>query len=640
VLGLSAGSGALYPCGGPESYPIDAPLVKPHAYLESLLATDYATGQRREEIRFLYPFKLARPREVAGLWSLAYLDPFAPAESVAVGKFHRTDSGALDQALAKGDVAMAEAEAQRIVAEVLDMPAIMGDSNQPAFRRAIEFLELRSRLTGVPAARVAAVYDSLAAPVRSLARADMPRYAEAHPADPRIASLRFVALEEARKREIPNGWPEEIRQQMTPEGWRRLEELHDGWLRDFPHHPLADLVTLSRLRLFYFEEQTGRAWQVLLGMYPRHLPRLLAEMRFLITNGGDTPVLDSVVLRPDLDPVLRTAVLGELPATTLTPDQWNRLWELSAAHIKEPWAINLEERLLQKVVEQPESLPFPKGFPTGPANPSGLWGYLRLLALTQTRHTEQALEQGKSLKPTEEVAAVMAKLYLGRGEWTRATTVPGLEPHARRYLLWVMAPDSALGRVAAGSDSAAHEARLVEATRRVRQDGWAAGARVLEAHEPDAAAIWHRAGALASDTSLDGRLAYARFLRDQAGRLYLGKDIVWYRSVSYRLDLLTAARAQEFDTGLPWRPTEESEAIHRHLLESSAEYEALRGFAEYLNRAPAGSRDYSTALKEGDRLYNTLLNWGQSQTSFWSSYLPHSPEAAAIRKAGKGARGP
>ena len=640
LLLLSA-SGALYPCGGPESYPITAPLVKPRAYLEALLATDYATGQRRQEIRFLYPFKLTKPKELAQLWSLAYNDyPYSAPDSQAAIRYRVTDTVALHQALANGDLTGAEREARAIVTRVLDMPAIQADSNQAAFRCALELLDLRGQLAGVSAGRLVAVYDSLSAPTRSLARGDMERYAGEHPADSRAPSLRFVALQEAMKREIPNGWPDEIRKAMPAAGWQRLEELHQAWLHDFPQHPLADLVALSRLRLYYFEGRTGTAWQVILAMYPRHLPRLLAEMRFLITNGSGSDVLDSLVGRGDLDPVLRTALLGEIAPGTLTSHDWARLWQLSVTHLQEPWAINLQERLLQKVVEQPDSQPFPEGFPARADNPSQLWGYLRLLALTRAGHIAQALEQGRSLRPDDEVAAVLAKLYLGRREWTQAVSVPGLEPHARRYLIWVMAPDSALSRVAASPDSAGLDARRIRATRLARREGWAAGARVFDEHEPEAAELWRRGATLAADTSIGGRLTYGRFLRDEAPRLYVGKDIVWYRSLSYRLDALSSSQYREFDVGLPWRPEEESQAIRRHLLETSAEFDALRVFAGYLDRAQSSSAGFGGVVQEADRLYNGILNWGKGNSKFWSDYLPQSPEAASIRRAGKRVHAP
>jgi hypothetical protein len=639
---LLGGSGALYPCGGPVAYTIDAPLVPGRNYLEGLIESDYETGERRPEIRFLYPLRVTSPGVMETIWALAY----GPDEGSSSEPFDslvptEPEAGQLEEAEARGDLPAADSLARVITAQVLDMPSVQADTNQHAFRLALEFLELRDTLARVPAADREKTLEQFRAEIQGLPRAGMGAFAEAHPRHPRAASLRYVAIQEAMKHDIPDGWRDEIQKQMSPADWGRLDELHDRWLKDYPTHPLADLVMLSRLRLSYFEGDDRKAWDLLCRAYPRHPVRVLWEMRHLIVAGASGG-LDSLTLSSGLDPQLRTALLGEVPAGALSAADWTTLWQLSLQHIREPWAISLQERLLQKVAEWPDSAPLPEGFPRRAANPVDglghptLWGYFRALALLRTGHHEEALEQVRFPGMPKEVGSLRVKLYLDRSEWSSALRDPDLDPYARRYLLWVLAPDSVLTSLAGGSSETARDARLAMAVHVVRRGGWLAGAKLIATSHPAMAALWRQAGILSADSSLAGTLAYARFLRDHADGLYfdLSRSHMWYRGLEYRRSSLVR-RPGGRDTRLPWTLDEERADIERHYVETSAMYDALRTYASYLNRAPPKTANLSRIVHEADQVYNLMVNWDHSDSGFWVERILGGPEGEAIRRAGK-----
>lgn len=639
LLGIS---GALYPCGGPDSYPIEAPLLPARQYLENLLQADYETGQRRPEVRFLYPIRVTRPGEMETLWDLTYGSDSGWTPGARIHPT-TTDSARerLAEAIAGGDRTTAAREANAIVDQVLDMPADQADSNQPALRLAVEYLELRDTLSHLPPGEVEPTLETIRAEIQPLARREMGTFAEQHPTHPRAPSLRFVAIQEAMKTGIPNGWRDEIAKQMSPADWARLEQIQNQWLQDYPTHPLADLVRLSRLRVDYLKGDDRAAWDLLVKLYPRHPARVLTEMRFLIMQGVSEGV-DSLALHSDLDPALRTALLGELPWSRVSPADWTAMWRLSIEHGNESWAVSLQERLLQKAAEGADSM-LPEGFPSHPANPTDrlgkvtLWGYFRALALVRAGKIDEALEQTRLAGMPKEVAPLRVQLYLRRRQWTKALSDPDLEPHARQYLIWVMAPDSVLGTLGVGSAEIAKQARLAMAVHAARREGWLAGARLLQPADSSRAVLWRRAAALAADSSLAGRLAYARFLHDKTGQLYfdLSQSHTWYRSLEYRRSAMGQPAAA---SGLPWGPDQERAAIERHLVENSALYDALHAYADYLDRAPVTSRDFSSVLREADTLYNLLLNWSHWDSGFWFDYIRTCPEAEAVRRAGKRAR--
>ena len=642
---MLAGSGALHPCGGPESYPIDAPLAPPHSYLEGLVEQDLYTGERRPEVRFLYPFLVARPEAFGALWELAYGPdvgpPGLPDSSLVV-----KDSGGLGLATAldRGDLAGAEHEARAIVERVLDMPATQADRYQLAFRRAIELLELRDSLAKAPAGDLAGTLARLRSPLESLPRSEMAAFAAAHPNHPRAPSLRYVGIQEAMKSGIADGWPEDVAKNTPPDEWARLAGLVDRWLADYPRHPLADLVRLTRVRLFHLQRRDQDAWRVALGLYPRRPARALGEMRFLLLTGYLSG-LDSLVFDPSVDPPLRVALLGEIPAGAVSAAEWGRLWKFAADHREEPWAETLEERLLRKVAEWPDTTPLPPGFPGATSGPPDRlrgqteWGYFRALALLRAGDAAGALAQTEAPGMPADAAPLRVQLQLRRGAWSQALNDPKLDPYARQYLVWVLAPDSVLASMAKADGPAAPEARLARAVRARRRDGWAEGVRLIQGADSAMVTRWRRAARLAADTSLDGLLAYARFLAATPNLYFaLTPRHAWFRSVEYRRTALLASERRG-PWVLPWRADGERAAIERHYLDTSAEYEALGAYAAYLDRAPPRTPGYAAVVREADRLYNGMINWDHTDPGFWAKLLPGSPEAQAIRRAGRKAGG-
>lgn len=629
-------SGVAFPCGGGGDYPIYAPLMPPASYLADALLEDPRSYDPAppSELLFLYPLVLRYSREVGTAWDYGVAEAMVSTMAAERQK--------LTEAIAAGDLAGAKTTADSIVQQVLERPATFGDVDtvREALRDAVELLELAPGLKGVPATQVAAKFGALGAPVRGLKREEMAAWADAHPGDPRMPSLRFVALQEAFKREIPDGWREDIRQRMTPEGWQRLERLTDQWLTAWPAHPLADLVRLQRLRISYLSGNNHEAWQQLLAMWPRRLGRLVAEMGFLVRQ-GQLGGVDSLVSRADLDPALRTALLGTLTADQVSPARWDSLWHFAAAHPRDGWARNLETRLLAKAAQWGDSVPLPRAFPPLSSNPGDSltpalrWGTFRALALMRVGRIDDALAQTAAGNMLPSAASIRARLLLGRQEWTRAITVPDLDEYARRYLVWVLAPDSVLTTLAAGRDTAgAHAAQQVRAVRALQRVGWDAAIPLLGHYDPK----WDEARRLSRDTSITGRLAYARYLGTEGAGLFAYQGRMWYRTLTGRMGWVITPTGAANSTGLPWQPAEESAAIRQHLFDFSWEDFTLKAYAEYFRRAPAGHRDLRAAVAEADRLYNRVLQLDFGASGLWGDYLPQSPEAAAIREAGRKVR--
>ncbi len=654
LLALMSRAAPCFPCGGGEFYPIDAALYSTETLFSRIIAPESVLGgpQIPKELWFLYPFKLTKPDEIAELWRECYE---GGASSPAVDGPDRLNS--MMNILRDRAPIAAVGEARAIVDHVLDMPVGQANVNQEEVRRAVELVELQPYLKGVDRdlvtrffSRDEAIESSAALPpelkealeIRRMARADMGEYAKQHPASPRIASLRFVAVQEAMHHDIPDGWQFEIARAMTPDDWKRLEALHDSWLADFPDHPLADLVRLSKVRIYWYQGD-ARAWSTLFDLYPRHLPRLLAEMRYL--KGGILP--REFLNHPHVDPLLQTALLLDAGADQ---SMWSSLWKLSEARATEPWAINLQERLLKVAGDRVASWKsLPQGFPEKPSNPTRLWGRLRLVALYKAGRLDKFEEQDRTLGADADLAAFRARILLMHGEPLRAAQVEKLDPLARSYLVRVMLDEKSLVAAAQTPDAALRaEATLTRAVRRAAQGDWKGGADLLRDTDPEKAALWTEVAGKAADRSSRGRLAWARFLRDNDGKLLFGVDKVWDRSVCGRARVLALPEDPRNNVtlyerynspDLPWTKEEEITAIRRHLDGSSETFLALQAYAAWLSSVNLKDRDVGEALKEADTVYNRLINWPYVTESCFNDALKGSDAAATLRRVGRQIRG-
>jgi len=669
ALGMALAAVPAYPCGGPGADLVGLPLVPVQRFLARTLYEDEYEVRLRSELRFLDPFHRAHPDSIGSVYRFAYEGEGYGEGAVDDTVRQRIDRESLREtraAIARGAYANAVVEARRVVDQVLEMPAGVATPYREVLRTAVEVIDIAPRLT--PGDRdIAARYfstDSVtrqalgstptlppvlreAVTIRSLPRDSAAAYLTTHPSTPRRASLRCVALQEAMRTGIPDGWAASIADSVPPAKWTELERLHDSWLRDFGSHPLADYVRFSKVRLFYFKGDRDRAWNELLDFYPRRRQRVLGEMRYLVYQGSVPSSLDD----PRIDWLLRTALLM---TATVTPEQWNAYWRTSEARRDEPWAIALQERLLWQAVRLVDrSRSLPAAFPQHPAAPSGLWAKLRLLALLGAGDIDAALTQADTLEAFSaaggasaegDVALIRTRLHLLRRDWGRAiATAPNDENHAPQYLVRVLAPPDVVDSVARASDSPfARDALIATLSRLARAGDWA-GASRLASTTGDAtfARRWARTATLAADATRAGRLAFARWMRDQHGALFFGESTYWLRGLNWRRDALaydTAAGSEgqgKLDRRLPWTPDEERQRIEAHLHSTTELYYALQAYSSWLEGATSTTPRLSAVVREADVVYNRLVNWDAGNSRFWSETLETSREARAIRRAGR-----
>ena len=117
-------------------------------------------------------------------------------------------------------------------------------------------------------------------------------------------------------------------------------------------------------------------------------------------------------------------------------------------------------------------------------------------------------------------AAIQATALVGVGQTTRAAALPALDEDTAAYLLHVTADDADLATMAKRGGPRAAVAAEALAGRRLGKGDWAAGARVLDAADPERAARWREAGRQAADHSPAGRLALAEWLLERRGELF------------------------------------------------------------------------------------------------------------------------
>ena len=656
---LAAIAVPVYPCGGPEHYPIDAPLATGDAYLQAVETVDDFDYRVRPELRFLYPFVSARTPGSSALWRHSYTDADwnrpRMLDTTATLTLDR-EAEAFRAAGRMGDPATLAQAARAVLHAALGLPASVADEDRLAVRRAVEALELFAAQRVGSAGEVLDVAltstilrtlygrDSLASAearalpawaqevltARTTARDSLAAWSAAHPRSPRQGSLQFVALQLAMRHGIPDGWARQTRDSVPPARWSELATLHDDWTRRFPQHPMAPWVALSRLRLAYFAGDTTSAWERVLALYPQHPLRALDEMRFLLRQSMFPPTLDD----SRIDHSLRAALLGEVP---LDGRRWQREWAL-AQPSNEPWAVATRDRLLWRAARDTSlarGLP-PTALMVAQASLTPLGAVLRLIALTRVGRIRDAIVYADSIGTDSLVAPMKVQLLLAAHRWCDALAVPSVSREARQYLVRILAPDSVLESLAAGHDALlAAEARRTLATRVAASGEWRTAGDRLAGRDGRRGAEWRRVASLAGDSSLSGRLALARHMRARNGLLFWGNDKIWYRSLNWRLRAVREEQSARFNPMLPWRADDEAGAIARHFRDGFEMYHAARAYADFLSHAPRGDPRRPAAVHEANLSYNWLVNWDITNATFWRDELEHDGIGPVIRQAGK-----
>ncbi len=200
----------------------------------------------------------------------------------------------------------------------------------------------------------------------------------------------------------------------------------------------------------------------------------------------------------------------------------------------------------------------------------------------------------------------------------------------------VLAPDSVLDALSrTGDPFLSREARRTRALRRASAGDWTGASAMLPPVDSARARRWRATAALAADTSLAGRLAFARYMRAQNGRLFWGNDKVWYRSLNWRLRAIRDSTFGGFNPILPWRVEDEVQAVGRHFRDSFEMYFAVKAYADFLARLPKGDARRAAAVREADQAYNWLLNWDNYNATYWAEELEAEGIGRTIRQAGR-----
>lgn len=550
------------------------------------------------------------------------------------------DMSPFTSAVQAHDWPAAKKAAAQVVEQFLDQPQSVAQARNDELKRAVEYLELEPFIGEIGDERASEYFFSTARPpaeselsptfrralaIRYMPRADAGRVLAEDPRQARAASLRFVVLQQELREQIPNGWTP-----MPEDAALRLDGMIDEWLKDYPDHPLRDLVVLLKVRVKYFQSRGGNAaLEMLLDMYPRHLKRVLVEMRYILVNRGAMLPLESLEKRSPPDPVLITALT---PADVdLGATGWTRLWKLSESQPQAPWSVNLQERLLRAAGAMS---PLPEGFPAEAKAPTQLWGMLRLVALERNQQWQEALKQAAATPANEQVAQLAATAHLALGHVKEAALVEGLSPVEKDYLLQVLLSDAELQSLLRGGIGA--DAALSLGMRRAAAGEWAAAARDIEPFDAERAALWRTCAKLSSDRSPAGLLRWARFLKANYGRIFPETDTAWERSLSWDYALSGSTDpnlAARRSVRSPWTLQYRHQAVERHLLQNEM-WLALNAYAQVLVRAPR-SPEAPAALHEADECYNWLLNHCQNCSDFWQNFLDRQPAVEQLRKAGR-----
>lgn len=620
--------GAAWPCGGGDYVVLDAPLVPADIHLSDWLASyDGYEFTPAPVTRFLYTVHPLNPAVYADLEGQVYGQTFGEAPALTAPSLD-----AFEAAVRANDRAKAHVAAVAVIDAVLGLPSTLAEPYAPLLRRPIEYLELEPTLGAVPAADLAAWFgsDTTKAPkslakvsdVRGMDAADAAATLRKAPTHARAASLRWLALRAAMTKDIPDGWSaDDIRGRVDAATWRRLTDEARGWLATYPNHPLADLVRGKLLRLHYLQGDAAAAWQDAVDLHAHRPARAVAEMRFLVQQGVPPTHVDTSKL-----PLELAIALWDVAA--MDEAAWTAAWTAAAAS---PHRVVLEERLLYALTVSDRGLP--DAFPREPAAPSETWARLRLGLLARAGDATGALAQAALMKDDEFVGPIRAWAHLTRGEWVDAIRDPGIPQASRHYLVSVLADDDLLAVLSDDPDAAiAADARLTVALRRRAVTGrW--DASPFAGIDPEKAALWKKASKIKDD------LQAARFLREQAGEIFIGndyEDVIFYRS-------LPTGTGTSRAPNLPFTPEQEWGLVQAWATRSFATYAALERYAAWLDRVDTGRPaaelvEARKVLDEADTAYNLLLNYGSYDSYTWGSVLPDSAPAQTIRRVGKDLR--
>jgi hypothetical protein len=622
-------------CGGPDIVDVGELLAPQRALVADLLQEPWE-GTDLADFTFLHPFELAG-RDPRGWLALAMQDP-DPSSETHTPALPKVDLAPWLDALRNGKLDAAKQAAQKVVDQVLDLPAPLAAANASELQRAVEFIELSPTLAGVNK-RVLEQFFVLREPssaalpkplaeaqqVRDTPREQLVRLFEAQPQHVRAASLELVRLSERVHQELPDGWPGEIAADKAV--WDSLERGYDTWLSAHASHPLRDLATLSKLRVVFLRGDGKRAWDLLFAMYPRHMLRVAWEMRHLLL-AGQRP--DHVDLTSIKDNVLATALVRE--SSELTPQQWTRLWKRSEQEPNAAWAINLQERLFVQAIRLA-----PKDLAGAPGQRSQRWSELHTAALLAANRNAEALAQAALLdvKDDRVAAKLRAHAHMRQCAWVDvAEDAQHLGTESLRYVLDVLADEAALRVLMQRPAELGALAKHALSLRLLREDQWSAAAEVWNSNNSGEALAWRDAARLSADKTPAGRLAFAQWLLGSAGaRIFPDATRAYARGLKLRLDALdtpTTPPAAAVCATLQERPL-----LVAVLLRGGRRERALECYAAALRELEPSSKQARTTLKSADALYNQLLSWDASSSAAYPKLMAASASAVALREAGK-----
>ncbi len=418
------------------------------------------------------------------------------------------------------------------------------------------------------------------------------------------------------KTKIPNGYRDAIQKTVAPATWAALHAGVNAWLAKYPAHVLKDFAQLWKVHLYYLAGDSSGAWQVLFDVYERRPIRVAAEMHFLL-------VQDMLPTEVQLNNEGRLELLSLLiRELKWSEPRWNRLWELSEESLPQPLAVNLQERLLFLTLSRPEGVPLPQRFPAQAKAHSTLWGNARAINLMNENRWKEAGYQLFRLAPSESQAGLVVRYHLHYGQPEQAVRALQLDAVTQRYLLETMMSESQLEvLVLHPRESLRNAARLALAARRMSQNRLLEAAHLMPTTHGEERKVLLQAAHLADDRSADGLLAFARYMNEHRADI-LTPDRFWFRSLS-------PAYATERIASPSF--------TNQHLAGCMTGFHAISPYAKWLAANPDHS-DAVEVLKEADTLYNFLLNYSHHNPATWGDYLEKTPQAEALRAAGKEVR--
>ncbi len=592
-----------------------------------LLEPDYWVGfgqGERAEMRFLYPAARTYPQAIARLWQVSYGEtgaseptqtPRFPWLAVVEDPIPRLLQG-MERSLSAGRLDDAREYASGVIGARLDAPPSLSPVNTDPLWTAVDVYDL------APAAKDASS-DALReyfVEHRSVTSPKAPALLRCA-TQPNALAACGVGLPGRQAKQlyldtrtlIPNGWASSVQGVFHDSGADQiLLDRADAWLLRYPQHPLADWVRLWKVRIYYFSGANQASWRLLLDLYPRRRVRVLAEMRYLLLQGRwpSPAIVDSIQI-----PEVATGLAGK---TVLKgrPELWDRWWRWAEQHFTEPWAINMQERLLAFLTTPDAPNTLPAAFPCVPARRSPLWTTLRAGLLLQHGQTDAGLAQ-LSLGPVDpDQAGLRAHILLQNNQPQQALRTPRLDEMSQAYLVRVRLDETELRNALGWAGPAlARTVRIELATRQLSFARFDRAAIEVAPVDQQRASLLREADRLyrAQDP-----LRLARWLVAHAGQLSHGLDRSMVRSLSYYY--------------VPGTPS--GTLLEAALTRSDERWLSLPYYLRWLE-----SHQYDpearTVLKDADDTYNRVLNYGSFADTFWFRYAPETDVARRLRAVGR-----